>query len=281
MKRRSPTRLGSHRTDPGGTTTIHGISRNRSENRRSSRKSRCGEAGLLLASVSDVNRRIFYPVLMASLLSLTGCAGDLDEDDETAESADALQERVLRPSECEIRAPNRSRVEGVYDATLSGCLIARPNETGAQLVERAVALVVKPELVGSARRANGDRMFASFKAAPPTLAGRGMVAYDARVGIDILGPFDAKGTLRFDARRTPEGGLTLRVTNTTTVGALGINPLQPNGLEFVLTLVPARNGVIVRGSVQVQLVSHKSSVNGISALAPDIVVWLKGQLGAR
>jgi hypothetical protein len=71
------------------------------------------------------------------------------------------------------------------------------------------------------------------------------------------------------------------VTNTTSIGALGVNPVQAGGIEFIVRFTPAQNGVVITGSVKVTLVSQKDSVGQVSSVAPEIVSWLKGKLGAQ
>ncbi len=227
-------------------------------------------------------RRLAAVLALASLATVVGCASETEEGD--AEAADeALTGRVLVPGECAVTAPNRSRVAGVFDATLSGCFIARGDETGDAMIARAVAVMTSPAQIGAATHPNGTKMFASFKpsATSGSLAGGGTLAYDAKVGLDITGPFDAKGTLRFTSQSTPAGGVEMRITNTTSIGALGVNPVQANGLQFVVRLTPAQNGVVVTGSVKVTLVSQKDQVGAVSSVAPEIVSWLSGKLGAR
>jgi hypothetical protein len=221
---------------------------------------------------------------VASAGSLIGCAGETTDDESSEASEDAIVSRVLQPSECgAIRTVNSSRVAGVFDAPLNGCFLARGNETGAAMIERAVAIITNGSEIGGATNRRGQKMFSSFRASAPSgsIANGGTLAYDAKIGLDIVGPFDAKGTLRFSSQRTSTGGVELRVTNTTKIGALGINPIDANGLVFVVRFTPAQNGVVVTGSVKVTLVSHKDSVNEVSSVAPDIVSWLKGKLGAR
>jgi hypothetical protein len=230
-------------------------------------------------------RRRLTPLLgiaLASLTMLSGCASETD--DETGAADEALSGRVLQPSECAtVKTPNQSKVAGVFDAPLSACFIAKGNESGTAMVDRAIAIITNPSKIGGATHPGGSKMFQSFKAGAPSgsLEAAGTLTYDAKVGLDIVGPFDAKGTLRFTAQRTGPDAVTLRVTNTTNIGAIGINPLQPNGLQFVVTLTPVQNGMVVTGSVKVTLVSQKDSVNEVSSVAPEIVKWLKGELGAR
>ncbi len=227
-------------------------------------------------------RQLALGFVIAASASLSGCAAE-SEDTDADSSEEALSNRVLKVAECGIKSPNRSKVAGVYDAALTGCLVARGNESGPAMIERAMALIGKPAEIGAATHKDGSKMFSSFKAsaAQGSLAGGGSLVYDAKIGLDIVGPFDAKGTLRFTAQGTPDGGVTLRVTNTTTIGALGINPLEPGGLTFVVALSPAQNGVVVTGSVNVTLVSNKDSVGQVSSVAPEIVGWMKGKLGAQ
>ena len=224
-----------------------------------------------------------YAVLAFTLVSastLAGCAGETDG--EGVDSSEDALTRVLVASECGVKAPNRSRTAGVYDASLSGCFITRGNDTSAAMLNRAIGIITNPADIGSATHPNNTKMFSSFKPTAPagSLANGGTLSYDAKIGLDIVGPFDAKGTLRFTAQRTTEG-VTLRVFNTTNVGAIGVNPLQPNGLQFVVTLTPAQNGLVITGSVNVTLVSQKDSVGSVSSVAPEIVSWLKGKLGAQ
>ena len=227
-------------------------------------------------------RRLALGVALASLTSVVGCAAET-EDPEAAAADEALTGRVLKAGECAVTAPNRSHVAGVYDAALNGCFIARGNETGDAMIGRAIAILTNPSEIGGATHPGGTKMFASFKANAPqgTLAGGGTFVYDARVGLDIVGPFDAKGTLRFSTQGTATGGVLLVVTNTTSIGALGVNPVQANGLEFIVRFTPAQNGVVITGSVKVTLVSQKDSVGQVSMVAPEIVSWLSGKLGAR
>jgi len=225
-------------------------------------------------------RQLVLGIALAST-SLAGCAAQTDDEESAA--ADALSLRELKVSECKVAAVNRSQTPGVFDAALSGCLVARGTETGAAMIERAVAIIGDANEIGGATHPNGSKMFSSFKpaAAQGSLANGGSLTYDAKIGLDIKGPFDAKGTLRFSAQRTAAGGVTLTITNTTGIGALGIKPVEAGGLVFVLTLSPAQNGVVVTGSVNVTLVSQKDQVGAVSSVAPEIVGWLKGKLGAQ
>jgi hypothetical protein len=226
-------------------------------------------------------RQLVLAAAVASVTSLVGCVGEIEEDE--ASGSEALSGRVLRASECPIRARNQSDVAGVFEAPLSGCFLARDGESGDAMIARAIQIISNPSEIGSATYPDGTKMFASFRPGDVegSLDAGDSLSYDARIGLDIVGPIDARGSLNFTSHRTAAGGISLRVTNTTNIGALGINPLRRNGLEFVLTLDPAQNGVIVTGSVSVTLVSQKDSVNQVSAIAPSIVSWLKKKLDAR
>ncbi len=231
---------------------------------------------------SRLLRQLAVCLSMASVSVIAGCAGETEDADENS-SEDALTNRVLKVGECAVTTPNHSTVAGVYDAPLSGCFVARGNESGIQMIDRAIAIVTNPKEIGSATHPDGSKMFESYEPGSTrgTLADGDSLSFDAKIGLDIVGPFDAKGTLRFASTRSAAGGITLRVTNTTKIGALGIAPVQPNGLEFVVTLTPAVNGVVVSGTVKVTLVSQKDSDGSVSIVAPEIVGWLKGKLGAQ
>jgi len=223
--------------------------------------------------------RSWITLLLTSLL-LAGCAADT-EDDDTDESVDAVTGQ-LRADRCgRFPVANRSREEGVFDGAFNGCLLARPNETGAQLVQRAVSVMVDPAKIGSARRQNGDEMFASFKPTAVQGVGSPRASFDAKVGFDIRGPFDAKGTLRFVGERTPGSGAQMRVTNTTAIGALGVNPIPENGIDFTIRFEPAPNGVIVRGTVKVRMTSYREQVGNISSIAPDLIQFVRRQINAQ
>lgn len=215
------------------------------------------------------------------MTSLVGCAGETDEEDAEGSDAALTAATTLRAQDCRtISTPNQSRTAGVFDAPLTGCFVARNGETGAQMLSRAIKLVTTPDTIGAATHPDGSKLFASFKPTAPQ-SGPGHVWYDAKASFDIDGPLDAKGTLHFDAVHRADGSLTVTVTNTSSIGALFVNPIKANGLAFVLKLTPAANGVVVSGSVKVTLDSYKNQVGNVSSLAPEIVGWMKKQLGAQ
>src|SRR4051794_13147679 len=110
-------------------------------------------------------RLLALGISIASVATLSGCAGETDE--ETAAGDEALSGRVLQPSECPVKAPNSSKVPGVFDAKLSGCFIARGNESGAAMIDRAAAIIANPAEIGAATHHDGSKMFTSFKPSAP------------------------------------------------------------------------------------------------------------------
>lgn len=214
--------------------------------------------------------------------TLMGCAApsddELAEDGTSAYSAD----RVLGEGECKsVTLTNRSTAAGTFEGPLSGCVVGGAGESGKALTTRAAALMGDLRRLADMRRPNGSAMWRSFEPSGVTgslASAGGTLAFDAKIGIDITGPFDAKGTVSFAIARTADGRLTLRIRNKTAIGAAGAAVIEPGKLRIDIELTPAKNGIVVTGTVAVTLAKSQSYAGSVSSLGPQIVQWLDREL---
>jgi hypothetical protein len=225
--------------------------------------------------------RYLLPLAAAALMA---CTSVPDEDDAEDTQSAVSSDRVLTEAECkQVSLANRATAPGTFQGALDGCVLGRGGETGDALAERALAIVGDPRRLADMRKVNGTKMWTKFE--PSGTVGSvnpgNRLAFDASLGIDIAGPFDAKGTVSFLVERRQNGNIALTIQNRTGIGAAGATVIEPGKLRIALEVVPARNGIVIKGSVDVTLARFQSHSGSVSNLGPQIVQWLDRELAPR
>jgi hypothetical protein len=216
------------------------------------------------------------------LAAAFGCVAAASDDSDSTEGAATAAPRVLDAEDCaRVKLPNQSTEAGTFAGPLTGCVGGKAGDSGSAMMARGFAIAGKPESFASVTDRNGKKMFHAFE--PERIQGSlaaGRLTFDAKVAIDILGPFDAKGVATFTVEKVG-ANLSLTITNRTAIGAAGADVIAPNGLNIKLVLAPAQNGVEVTGSVRVTLLKFQSYAGNVSRIGPQIVEWLDRELRAR
>lgn len=227
--------------------------------------------------------------LVLSLLGLAACTHDGDRD-ETASTESPLT--TLTAEEC--RAPSTTTapltdaagnpLEGSARTKLTGCVVGKTGETGADVIRRASAILGSTAKLETVTNAQGERLFTDLTpvGAPSGSPASGLVEEaDATLNVTDYSP---KTRLQITRTSNADGSYTLSIVNLTavnvTVGVFSVDVVQPGNFTFSATLKPEANGATVDGASEIQLDVAPEYADQLSQMVLDVFAWLTKELAS-
>jgi hypothetical protein len=222
--------------------------------------------------------------LSLTALVMTGCATGRDDGTESSEAALTS----LTAQQCQ--APNVASVpktdsagrpiDGTAKTTLTGCIVGKANETGADVISRATALLGDTAKFGGMTDDTGKPLFSKFTARAPsgTLAA-GLVQ---EIDVELNADYSPAGRIRVTRRANSDGSYSLAISNVSAFKAtfliFPVEAIRPGNLSLNVTLKPETNGISVNGKTEVQLEQQPEQAAEASQLGTDMFTWLTEEL---
>lgn len=218
------------------------------------------------------------------MIAAMGCS--VSSSDDSSSSSEALTQ--LTAAECS--SPNVTTgpklassgrpIVGSAQTTLRGCVLGRAAENGAALSERVATLLSDTSRIGQVRKADGSKVFASFRPGRP----RGSLDTELVQDIDVELAMDYSPSARIRTvrKRASDGSYSLSITNVTpfeaTLLLLPVTVIAPQNLTFQMSTSPEANGVRVTGKGAVLLDVQQEQASNAAEIVTSLFEWLTDEL---
>jgi hypothetical protein len=219
------------------------------------------------------------------LLSTFGAAACSDHvtDDVGASAAElvtlsAQQCSTPRVATAPMRDASGEAIDGTARTTVDGCVVGGPNETGASVLARAVAILNDPARLITLTDADGQRVFSSLTPYAPTALATGRVQ---DVDVELNAPFSPTTRLRV-TRREQAGSVSVDITNVTPLTAkiafFPVTVTDEGGLSLKVRLDAEENGIDAAGRGEVTLNVQGERAPETAQLIERLFLWLSAEL---
>jgi hypothetical protein len=227
--------------------------------------------------------------LLVTLALTAPACGPADDSDDVETSSEALT--TFTAQQCRapavttaplLNASTRRPIDGTARTTLDGCVLGRPNETGAVMTTRSTTLLGDTARFGALKQDDGTPVFSRFTPLAPTGSISSPSGQIQDIDVRLNMSFSPSARLRVTRRQNADGSYSLSIANITpfraTIAFFPVTVVKANNLTLEAHLRPEANGIGVRGTSQITLEHEKQQAANASVLVQNVFDWLTTEL---